>query len=393
MFQLCGGTGLALAVFFAMIQVRSVGLSRGVMAGIVVGTVLTSLVLAMVTKIIMGEEWLVYYHHHLAAMIVIPVALSLLHQPIRPYLDLIFLGGGVFVVCGRIGCLMVGCCHGRPHSWGVCYRPEHAAVGFPSYYVAVRLLPVQLMESLSVFFIVTVGGFLILSNHRPGDAFVWYVVAYGLARFCLEFLRGDSGRHHVFGFSESQWISFGLLCFVVWAEYAGLLIHHSWHLAGAVLMAVTMVGIFLTRRRRTSIRYGLRNPEHMILVAEALERLSHATTHSTRSPWQPVTAADIPIECATFGIRISSSRIQSPEGPAYLYGLSFHDDTMTQQDAWTIAELVVQLKHPGASNELIKGNRGVFHLLVRPVNGVPSSHSAEIQQRWLKQWALPVRGH
>ena len=42
-----------------------------------------------------------------------------LELPVLPYLDLTCLGLGIFLVCGRQGCLMVGCCHGKPCGWGI----------------------------------------------------------------------------------------------------------------------------------------------------------------------------------------------------------------------------------------------------------------------------------
>ena len=33
-----------------------------------------------------------------------------------PYLDATALGLGAFLACGRVGCTLAGCCHGRPAS-------------------------------------------------------------------------------------------------------------------------------------------------------------------------------------------------------------------------------------------------------------------------------------
>ena len=107
---------------------------------------------------------------------------------------------------------MVGCCHGRPHRWGVCYREEHAAVGFTPYFVGVRLFPIQAVESLWVFCIVTTGVTFVLNGRPAGAALAWYVVTYDLGRFCFEFLRGDPDRPYLWGFSQPQWISLLLMC-------------------------------------------------------------------------------------------------------------------------------------------------------------------------------------
>jgi hypothetical protein len=41
---------------------------------------------------------------------------------------------------------------------------------------------------------------------------------------------------------------------------------------------------------------------------------------------------------------------------------------MTREEARAVAELILQLKHPGSTNELIAGKNGVFHLLIHPAN-------------------------
>lgn len=55
-FQICGFTGLVLAILLAMALATYRGLSPWVMAGIVLVAVLVFLGLAMITKIIRGEE-------------------------------------------------------------------------------------------------------------------------------------------------------------------------------------------------------------------------------------------------------------------------------------------------------------------------------------------------
>ncbi len=126
-FRFCGCIGLALSTLLAMGLVMWQGLSSWVMAGVTVASVLVFFGLAMAAKIVTGEESLTYYHHQVAVIIVTILLLWLLHQPILPHLGVTILGVGLFLACGRVGCLMVGCCHGRPHRWGVCYREEHAA--------------------------------------------------------------------------------------------------------------------------------------------------------------------------------------------------------------------------------------------------------------------------
>src|ERR1051325_1036178 len=109
-FQICGYTGLAAAILLAMGLVIHHRLSPWVMAGIAASAMATFLALTMLTKIITGHEEIIYYHHEIAVIIVAAALLRLFHWPVLPYLDVTILGVGIFLVFGRVGCLMVGCC-------------------------------------------------------------------------------------------------------------------------------------------------------------------------------------------------------------------------------------------------------------------------------------------
>src|SRR5262249_15606184 len=233
------------------------------MVGIVLVAELTFFGLVMATKIITGEERIINYHHQIGVMVVTAVLLWLLGQPILPYLDVAILSIGIFLVCGRIGCLMVCCCHGRPSRWGVCYREEHAAAGFTPYFVGVRLFPVQAVESCWIFCIVLVGSAFVLRGHPPGEALAWYVVTYDLGRFCFEFLRGDPDRPYYRGFSQPQWISLILMLAVALAELSGLLPFHAWHICATVLLSLTMGAISVKRHLQKTAKYQILHARHI----------------------------------------------------------------------------------------------------------------------------------
>src|SRR6266487_4250726 len=114
----------------------------------------TFFALAFVTKILTGEESIVYYHHEIAILIFCSLTLKLLHYSVLPYIDITLLGIGTFLAFGRIGCFNVGCCHGRPGKFGYQYGEHHVAEGFTWYFKNITLLPVQLIESAFVFCIV-----------------------------------------------------------------------------------------------------------------------------------------------------------------------------------------------------------------------------------------------
>ena len=249
-------------------------LSPLVMSGLAVTAVIVFFGLVMATKIITGEERIIYYHHEIAVIVVAALFLWLTHQPILPYLDITILGIGTFLFCGRIGCLMVGCCHGQPYHWGVRYRSEHPESAFTSYLVGVRLFPIQLVESLWVFCIVVTGSILILRGWPPGTTMVWYVVTYGLGRFFFEFMRGDPERPYHWGFSQPQWISLSLIGAVVLAELAGTISLHPWHLGAGACLAVTVISISLRDSRKEITRNKLLHPRHLHESAEAIQLAS-----------------------------------------------------------------------------------------------------------------------
>lgn len=365
-FQVCGYTGLALAILLAMTLVNYLGLSPWVMVGVIGIAVLTFLGLAMITKIITGEEQLIYYHHEIAIMIMAAIFLQLLNQPVLPYLDVTILGIGTFLVCGRMGCFMGGCCHGRPNKWGVCYRKEHADAGFTRYYVRVRLFPIQAVESLWVFGVVITGVIFILNGSLPGEVLAWYVITYDMGRFCFEFVRGDPDRPYRLGFSEAQWTSIILMCAVVYGELAGVLTFHLWHILATAGMILIMIVVALNRLRLTP-RHRVLNPRHVREVAEAVEQVSDMAVERTifcRGNSAPVV---IPMSCTSLGIQISAGKIKDAKTSINHYSLSFQNGTMSKEIARTLADLIIQLKHFSGSKEFVIKNRGVFHLLVHPL--------------------------
>src|SRR5262249_36262493 len=111
--------------------------------------------------------------------------------PLLPYLDVVILGIGAFLACGRVGCLMVGCCHGRPSNWGVSYRQEHVVARFTPYFAGIRLFPVQVLESLWGLFILLVGSNLVCSGLSSGETRLWCVICYVLPGFWFFGVLGD----------------------------------------------------------------------------------------------------------------------------------------------------------------------------------------------------------
>jgi Prolipoprotein diacylglyceryl transferase len=368
-FQVPATVGLLLAIVLTMTLVVYLGLSLPVMTVIVVVTALTFLALTMATKIIIGQEQLVHYHHQIAIMAVTTLLLWLLGSSILPYLDITILGIGAFMVAGRLGCLMVGCCHGRPSRWGVCYRQEHADAGLVSYYVGVRLFPAQLIESLGTFMNVCIGSLFAFAGRAPGTFLAWYVVTYGLGRFCLEFWRGDPERPYLWGYSEAQWIAVVMVCFVVIAEGAGVLPRYTWHSLAFGGLLFAMLGISLKRSFQCATARQLLYPLHVKEVAEVLELVTSKASEITPFPrWFPPRQSSsqqqILIACTSLGVQVSASKIKDATNRIWHYALSQRDGGMTEETARPLAKLIFQLRRANGSSEFLTGNKGVFHLLI-----------------------------
>src|SRR5262249_46196548 len=353
-----------------MSLVRYIGLSPAVMVLIVAVAVPTFLGLVMTTKPITGQERIIYYHHEIAVMLAAAGLLWLASEPLLPYLDITILGIGAFLACGRIGCLMVGCCHGRPSGWGIRYTPDHAAAGFTDYYVGVVLFPIQLVESLWVAAVVIIGVLLVLTAHPAGSALAWYIVAYDLGRFFFEFMRGDPDRPYLWSFSQPQWISVVLMVLVVWLEKSGFLPVTGWHFLAAAFLIAAMLATAARRWFQSVPKHRLLNPRHVKEIAGllgALADLSSEASHPCRwtvIPGQYSGPDVVRIGDTSIGLRISAGKIlDHSAAPVRHYALSCRGADMPEETARLLATVIGRLRHHGGHSRLIKGDRGVFHAL------------------------------
>jgi phosphatidylglycerol---prolipoprotein diacylglyceryl transferase len=110
------------------------------------------------------------------------------HLPALTTMDILALGAPLGMAIGRLGCLMAGCCYGRPTDlpWAVTFtHPESLGP------TGVPLHPTQLYESL-----LSLGIFVVIMGLRTrkrfdGQLMGTYFLLGGLARFGVEFFRAD----------------------------------------------------------------------------------------------------------------------------------------------------------------------------------------------------------
>jgi phosphatidylglycerol---prolipoprotein diacylglyceryl transferase len=92
---------------------------------------------------------------------------------------------------GRIGCLMTGCCYGRPTNmpWGIRFPLDHETHG-------ARVHPTQIYESLLNLVLYAVLARLYRRKKFDGQIFALYLMGYAVLRSCVELFRGDYPKYY-----------------------------------------------------------------------------------------------------------------------------------------------------------------------------------------------------
>ena len=290
------GLGLLLAVALGGALALRLGLSVGLMAFLGALGVATEATLAGLRRRLTGQDRMVFLQSLLAIAAVTAVTLWLIGWPVLPYLEALLLAVGLLQATGRLGCFKAGCCHGRPHTWGVCYRQAHTAAGLDPYLVGVPLVPVQLAEAGWSLGSVALGCAAALHS-APGNGLAAYLTAYCVGRFGFEFLRGDAWRPYAAGFSEAQWTALLLATAVAAAGWLGALPAPAWQPVawGGLLGTAALVAL----KRGTTARHRLVQPRHVAEVARALHVL-HAGKNLPRPLGAPLHRV-----CTSLGVTLA----------------------------------------------------------------------------------------
>jgi phosphatidylglycerol:prolipoprotein diacylglycerol transferase len=216
--------GIILAIFLASRRARLVGLSGTRVMDLAAWVVLCGLAGAKILLAITDPSYLtslsglwgllraggVFYGGLVAALVAAVVLLRRYQLPFWQVADVLAPSVALGHFFGRLGCFSAGCCYGRSCSepWGVVFTDPLAneISGTP---LGVPLHPTQLYEAA---FNLTNYVFLAwLFRRRPpaGSVLGAYLITYGIARFVIEFFRGDPDRGFVLGgaLSTSQAIA------------------------------------------------------------------------------------------------------------------------------------------------------------------------------------------
>ena len=163
----------------------------------------------------------VFYGGLIAALVVGLLLVKRYRLPVWKTGDLIAPGIALGHVIGRLGCLMAGCCYGRPTTvpWAITFHDPMAGlnVGTP---LEVPLHPTQLYDAGAELIIL----FALLATEKKGKPFAgrtfWlYMLLYAISRYIIEIYRGDDRGIFFSTFSTSQLVSLVLVpvsLFMLW---------------------------------------------------------------------------------------------------------------------------------------------------------------------------------
>jgi phosphatidylglycerol:prolipoprotein diacylglycerol transferase len=166
----------------------------------------------------------------------------LVRWKVLKFLDAGSVGAYLMLAIGRVGCLLAGCCYGRPTLFPVAlvfndFRAPVRPIGVPLHAVQVY----EMLAALASFFV-------LLAVHRKArtDGIVFYfsLILYPAMRLFLDGLRGGE-RLMAYGFSFNQW-------------FCALLV-----LSGSMLLLL---------RRRSAVRKKTLLPILALVLGSSLQR-------------------------------------------------------------------------------------------------------------------------
>src|SRR5690349_4545675 len=212
-----------LGLQFALMRARSRGLHGQQVMDLGIWIIVSALVGAKLLLLIVDFEQFtsnprdllslarsggVFYGGLIAAVVVALTYLRRHRMPLWTTTDVFAPGIALGHIVGRLGCLLAGCCFGRPAHvpWAITFHSEAAAVnsGTP---LGVPLHPTQLYEAAAEAAILAALLWLERRAHRLAGRTSWaYMLLYGASRFAIEFYRGDP-RGAVVVFSTPQFVS------------------------------------------------------------------------------------------------------------------------------------------------------------------------------------------
>ena len=360
-FRVFGAAGFAAGGITGLGVARALGAGLGTVGAMFVLAIVTYLALAALATVLTGQPALVFYHHAVAVALVLVVALAWWERPVLAYLDVFAVSMMAFLAVARLGCLTVGCCHGRPHHprtplGAVVYGEAHADDGFSHHLVGVPLFPVQAVEATGAA-LLAVGSlaWAALAPPRPGDLLGVVVVGYALLRYRIEGLRGDPGRVEVRRLTAARLTSVALAVAVVGGAAAGVVPWQAWYSLAAVML-VAAAG------RRAMATPGpwdldvLLHPDHVAELADLLALADDRTTPER-----------IAVAETSSGLLLSTTTVAFDDWMAHgtvVTLSSARDEPLPELAAFAVGRLLATMRQPEGGASLHAGGSGVFHVVL-----------------------------
>lgn len=214
-YGICVALGFLAALAFWNSAVRRIGLPTGLGSDLAMVTMIAGILgaramyvaanwnyfsenLAAIPRIDQGG--LIFYGGFLAASAAVAVMARVRAIPLWKLGDFTVSALPLGHAIGRMGCLLNGCCYGKPTDlpWAVFTAGEwrHPVQGYEAAF------------NLALFFVCRR---MLLRQAPPGSVTAAYLTAYGLWRFAIEFLRGDPRMEAWAGLNAAQALSLVLV--------------------------------------------------------------------------------------------------------------------------------------------------------------------------------------
>lgn len=211
----------AVGVAAGLAAVTSLGLARGLpvamLGALSVAMLAAFVVVGVLRRVVTGRESHVLLEGVLVALAAAGAAAWGAGMSVAAALDVMVVGLGVFLVAGRVGCFLSGCCHGRPCALGVRYGrgTVHETL------VGIRLFPLQLAEAAVIALLTGVAALMVIGGAAAGSAVWGWLVGYAVTRLVLDPARGDA-RSRRGPLTEAQWLALGVVVARVAVEVRGV---------------------------------------------------------------------------------------------------------------------------------------------------------------------------
>lgn len=291
----CGMTGVGAGALAVLLLAVWTGASAAIAAAVCALACATFLVFSLLRWWITGVQKIVLLEHFAVVLLTAYAVLTLCGLPALRFVDLLTVGLSTFLIAGRIGCFVAGCCYGVEAGIGVSY-PEECG-----HHSRARRMPLQLVESIA-WAILTAAAALAVIFKPEGTALALVLIAYGALRSMLEPLRGDPRRRFL-ALTEGGWLAVLSLSMGVWLHDHSLAISTVALAGSAAFAALVTVLISATRRSWLALSFTGSERVNVERAASALKEAELGATPVVREAGDLIFAA---------------SRVEDGEGKAAL---------------------------------------------------------------------------